>query len=200
MDLVLGPLLTLIVYRQGKPGLKFDLAVIALLQICALTAGVGIVYAERPLALVYNDGRLFTVSAGDFEEAGVEVPDLSQFPGPSPKQLAVQLPADPQAEVELRSRLFRAHQPLRTWADGYVPLTDNPELVLERSFRADFVRAHDPDRALDAWLAETGRDPETLRFLPFAARYRYLFAVLDADTAELLDVIDVEAPMNLATD
>ena len=33
VDLILGPLLTLIVYKHGKPGLKFDLSVIALVQV-----------------------------------------------------------------------------------------------------------------------------------------------------------------------
>jgi hypothetical protein len=29
-----------------------------------------VVYRERPLALVYSDGRFFSMSVGDFEEAG----------------------------------------------------------------------------------------------------------------------------------
>ena len=36
IDVVLGPLLTLVVFKSGKKTLKFDLAVIALLQIAAL--------------------------------------------------------------------------------------------------------------------------------------------------------------------
>ena len=36
VDVVLGPLLTLIVFKAGKKSLKFDLSVIALVQISAL--------------------------------------------------------------------------------------------------------------------------------------------------------------------
>ena len=36
IDVVLGPLLTLIVFRSGKKSLKFDLAVIALMQVAAM--------------------------------------------------------------------------------------------------------------------------------------------------------------------
>ncbi|MCW9032447.1 MAG: hypothetical protein OQK58_13220, partial [Gammaproteobacteria bacterium] len=32
VDLIIGPFLTLIVFKSGKPGLKFDLAMIALVQ------------------------------------------------------------------------------------------------------------------------------------------------------------------------
>jgi hypothetical protein len=37
VDLVLGPLLTLIVYKHGKPGLRFDLTLIGLVQtVCTI--------------------------------------------------------------------------------------------------------------------------------------------------------------------
>ena len=49
VDLILGPVLTLIVFRAGKPGLKFDLAAIGTLQAVCLTVGTCIVYSERPI-------------------------------------------------------------------------------------------------------------------------------------------------------
>ena len=42
---VVGPLLTLIVFRAGKPGMKFDLAVIGLVQVAALAYGTATVPA-----------------------------------------------------------------------------------------------------------------------------------------------------------
>ena len=50
VDLVLGPLLTLVVFRAGKPGLRFDLTVIGILQSACLVAGVWIVHGERRTA------------------------------------------------------------------------------------------------------------------------------------------------------
>ena len=52
VDVILGPLLTLIVFKAGKPGLKFDLGCIATAQIVCMAAGLYIVYSERPLALI----------------------------------------------------------------------------------------------------------------------------------------------------
>ena len=48
VDLVLGPLLTLIVYKEGKPGLKFDLAFIAAVQLLALSYGSYTLHGARP--------------------------------------------------------------------------------------------------------------------------------------------------------
>ena len=56
VDLVLGPALTLVAYKHGKPGLKFDLVCIALLQTVCLTAGTYVVWSERPLAALPEPG------------------------------------------------------------------------------------------------------------------------------------------------
>src|SRR5207237_5351990 len=39
VDIVIGPLITLVIFKRGKPGLKLDLALIAVLQLAALTYG-----------------------------------------------------------------------------------------------------------------------------------------------------------------
>jgi hypothetical protein len=51
VDLVLGPLLTLIVFNPIKKSLKMDLSVIAVAQIAALIAGTYTVHQARPVAL-----------------------------------------------------------------------------------------------------------------------------------------------------
>lgn len=51
VDLVLGPLLTLIVFNPAKKSLKMDLSIIAAVQIAALVAGTYTVHQARPLAL-----------------------------------------------------------------------------------------------------------------------------------------------------
>lgn len=67
VDAALGPLLTFIVYRPGKRTLKFDLAVIALLQGAALVYGLHTVYTGRPAWLVYNVDRFDLVRVTDLD-------------------------------------------------------------------------------------------------------------------------------------
>lgn len=59
IDLILGPVLTLIVYDVKKKSLKFDLAVILVIQLCALGGGVYSITYDRPIAVIY-DGIGFT--------------------------------------------------------------------------------------------------------------------------------------------
>ena len=57
VDLTIGPLLTLIVFKSGKWGMKFDLCAIALLQMAALGYGLSVMSKSRPIFLVGNIDR-----------------------------------------------------------------------------------------------------------------------------------------------
>lgn len=57
VDVIIGPLLTFVVYKKGKKYLKLDLTLIALMQIAALGYGVYTIYQGRPSMLVFNNGQ-----------------------------------------------------------------------------------------------------------------------------------------------
>src|SRR5689334_12196169 len=61
VDVVIGPALTLAVFRVGKWGLKFDLSVIAILQFAAFCYGLYIIAAARPVFLVAETDRFIPV-------------------------------------------------------------------------------------------------------------------------------------------
>lgn len=92
VDLVLGPLLTLVVFKAGKPGLKFDLSCIAIAQISCMAVGMWIVYNERPLALVLAYDTFYSLAAQEFEEFDKDISVLEDFAGPYPKLLYIELP------------------------------------------------------------------------------------------------------------
>ena len=65
VDLCIGPLLTLIIFRSGKRGLKFDLTIIGVLQLAALIYGCHVVLQSRPVFLVGVIDRFVLVSANE---------------------------------------------------------------------------------------------------------------------------------------
>lgn len=67
-DIVLGPLLTLLVFRRGKPSLKFDMSAIVLVQAAFLAYGVYTLWLNRPVFLVGSEHSFALVFAS-------EVPD-----------------------------------------------------------------------------------------------------------------------------
>jgi hypothetical protein len=62
-DVILGPVLTGVIYDARKANLKFDLAIVAFIQIAALSYGLHTVWVARPAFLVYSVGRFDLVSA-----------------------------------------------------------------------------------------------------------------------------------------
>jgi hypothetical protein len=67
VDVVMGPLLTLVVFNERKPRRELvrDLGVIGALQLAALVYGLSTVYQARPVALVFEVDRFRVVSAAD---------------------------------------------------------------------------------------------------------------------------------------
>jgi len=175
VDLVLGPVLTLIVYKAGKPGLKTDLMLIGLFQMACLAGGMYIVWSERPLALVYVDGHFYSMSADSYIEANVEVPDLGDFPGPVPKRVTVNLPEDLDELSKLRGDALRSGGSMRVLTDYYVPF-DESQLVLDDAYSLEFIRERDIEYGhIAKWQAEHPGELEDYAFFPLGARYSYLF-------------------------
>lgn len=58
IDVIIGPLLTFVVYKKSKKYLKLDLSIIAVLQLAALSYGVHVIYQGRANLIVFNKGEL----------------------------------------------------------------------------------------------------------------------------------------------
>ncbi|MBD3646795.1 MAG: hypothetical protein HUJ31_04930, partial [Pseudomonadales bacterium] len=52
VQLIVGPVLTLVLFKPGKKGLVSDMILIGVLQFGCLVGGTWILYSERPLFLV----------------------------------------------------------------------------------------------------------------------------------------------------
>lgn len=72
IDLVLGPLLTLIVFNHNKNSLKFDLWIIALVQTGALVYGTWTIHQTRPIALAYINTSFITIYANNDIAEGIQ--------------------------------------------------------------------------------------------------------------------------------
>lgn len=92
VDLVLGPILTLMIYKKAKKSLKLDLSIIAAIQLSALIAGTWIVYTERPLVQVLSDDEIAVYTSKDFEMYNKPLSSLNEIAGATPKNIFLDLP------------------------------------------------------------------------------------------------------------
>lgn len=133
VDVVLGPLLTLLVYRAGKRGLKFDLGCIVAAQVACMAAGIWIVYQARPIALVFAYDTFYSLAADEFQSFGKDPAIVKDFPGSWPKLVYTELP-ESEFGVEvayLRSQFIE--EPLFMQTEKYQPFPDQGDNLFRRA-------------------------------------------------------------------
>ena len=83
VDVVLGPLLTLLIANQAKPRkvLARDISIIATVQLAALVYGVSTLWQGRPLYYTFSEDRLQLVQAWDIDpqQAALGIKENPQF-------------------------------------------------------------------------------------------------------------------------
>lgn len=99
IDLTAGPLLTLILYRPGKYGLKFDLWVVAIAQLAFLAYGLHTLWDSRPVFLVGTPETFTVVFASEISPEDLELaprPEWRRLSWAGPQLVATKMPEDPE--------------------------------------------------------------------------------------------------------
>lgn len=94
IDFIIGPVLTLIVYKVGKKSLKFDLTCIGILQVICITYGMYVVNQSRPAVIAYADGVFYTIPLLRFESRNIDISDIVLLNHKLPVKVNVELPED----------------------------------------------------------------------------------------------------------
>lgn len=190
VDLVLGPTLTLIVFKAGKPGLKFDLSVIATLQAVCLAAGIYIVYSERPLAIVYADGYFHSVSADDYRELNISIPDLSHFPGSTPKWVSIKLPDDQEVAHKVRKKAYQSGVPMSMLVEYYKPFSGS-EIDIDRDPIPLEAVIREKEAELNQFLSRESGSAEDYLYFPLGARYGFALVALKVADRSFVGVVSL---------
>jgi len=169
-DVVVGPVLTWLVYKPGKRGLRFDLTMIAIAQAAFLAYGVHTLWSNRPLFLVGSTEAFALVFAS---ELPADAPQRAKQEGwPRFRTHGPWL-----VGVDLSSPYAKDEYLFAFMAGSGGPLRDIKLFVPYDKVRADILaRAKPPSRNID-----TGGRPRS----QFKARA--LLSIRSAPSAILLD-------------
>jgi hypothetical protein len=193
-NLVVGPLLTFVVYRPGKKGLAFDLAVIGLLQVAALGYGLYVLHESRPVFLVFVKDRFELVRANGIPPAHFERARGTRYgelPLDGPKIVGTALPLDPEERKRIvYATITSLGLDLHHFPHLYVPYDQVRDEVRARAIPIARLRELNPgaSRDIDRLVASTGLDEAALGFLPLRAAKVDLAAIIDLRDADLRHV------------
>lgn len=192
VDLIVGPLLTMVVFVHGKPGLRFDLTVIALLQISALFYGSYRLYDEKPDYLVFTVDRLEFVSSKQIDESAIQFDGTETNRFARLTQVFAKLPKDPEeyqrylvSVMDGQPDLERRPEYWEPWTAGADTIRDRVKEIVE--IKATSTRESENIRQA---IEEYGDAHPNLGVLPIGGIERDLGMLIDRDTLEVLDVLD----------
>lgn len=92
IDLVLGPLLTFVVYKANKVELRRDIAFIVFMQISAFAFGVWTIYQQRPYVQVLDYDVLTIYTYDETKSHSLSIPSSSNENFIGPKKFFLYLP------------------------------------------------------------------------------------------------------------
>lgn len=195
VDVVLGPLMTLVVFNPAKKSLRFDLSVIAALQVAALIYGLTVMAQARPVFVVYTGERFTIVAANQIapESYAGAKPPFDSPPVTGPMIVGARMPDDPR-ERERVMLLLVGGVDLPMIPRYYVPISDMRDVLKAKSrpFADLEARSAGAKGAASAAVARSNRKRESLAWLPVLGRLEAGSAIVDLDRGDVVAVLPVD--------
>ena len=196
IDVVIGPFLTLLVFKVGKPGLKFDMVFIVFAQLAALIYGFSVIAEARPAYVVFAVDRFNVVPANWVVKDSlnrVKYPEFEKMPWTGPILASVKLPEDREKAKELMFSALQGYD-VETHPEYFVPYLDLKDQMLAKALPLSELLAkyNEKREQLLSHIEGTGLAVEQLVYLPMTATRQDMAIVLDAKTAEIITTLPVD--------
>ncbi|MEO0574132.1 MAG: TfpX/TfpZ family type IV pilin accessory protein [Pseudomonadota bacterium] len=195
VDLVLGPALTVLLYKPGKKGLWFDMLFIGVLQLSALAYGTTVLYQERPQYMVFAVDRFVVVPGTQlYPSPNMSVP-ICEGSWSGPCEVAAVLPDDLQEREAVLFRSIEQGVELEHQPEYWQLLPTQSALLLQKAKPlaelADTTA--DAQRRIARFVGASGYDVTGLRYLPVVnGRLQAMTVVIDSNDASRVGVIAID--------
>jgi hypothetical protein len=188
IDIVLGPLLTLVVWKDNDPRTRRDLIVVACLQVAAVVYGLNTLWEGRPVYIValgrhYELLQASDIHDKDLEEAGQHLPRFG------PKWVGVKDATDLK-EKEKIAFAGLADRDYGHFPKYHAPIESMAEEIVKKGKKISELKRFNPDGAsqIDSWLKERGQSDESVIYQGLRTRAQEMAVVMDAKTAKVIGV------------
>ncbi|WP_334134996.1 TfpX/TfpZ family type IV pilin accessory protein [Acinetobacter schindleri] len=190
IDIIVGPLLGLLVYREGKKSLKFDLSIVILLQISALVYGLYNLEQGRPAWLVYNVDRFELVRKNELVNNHIQQaqPHFQQPSWFKTQYVATEFAKDTQQRndemfAEVFSGISIAQRPER-----YVELIQAKKKIQQRASPLKELKQYNSEAEVEKKLEKY---PKADAWLPLKANAVDMVVLINKEKAEVIKIVDL---------
>lgn len=183
VDLVLGPLLTLIIFNpfKSKKELRIDLSIIASFQVAALIWGVLTVYQQRPVAAVFWEDKFYTIPAKVLEDQQYDLNLLSLYDEEIPALVYAEKPTTTDGLTQMMHAMMEGHYTPFQQTDLYRPIGQYLEEISKHQIDIHEVIESNPSmkESLNELLIDTGSSIDDNIYIKLESRYRNIILVFD---------------------
>jgi hypothetical protein len=180
VDLVLGPLLTLIVYDsiKSKKALLLDFSFIAAFQVSALIWGVTNIYNQRPIAIVFWENTFYTVPAIAFDSQNF---NTNVYGDKTPVYIYAKKPRSINDINKMVERLKKYNRPPHHQIELYHSLNPFFSDIIRFSLNIDEIINHNKQmkQKLEIILKQTNTQKNDNYYIPLESRYQNIIMVYD---------------------
>lgn len=190
IDMVLGPVLTLIVAKQGKKLLKLDLAVIIILQLAALVYGMYNIAMSRPVYIAFDTSRFEVVQANEIPKESLEQAEApySTLGWGTPKYVAVrEVKNDEEKSARLFSELETGVAPSKQ-PDLYEPLDGQWAIISAKAHQLTKLSGNNSTQSI---IKVKQDHPSATGWLPLVAYEQDMVVLVDIPNKTVVDIVDL---------
>ncbi|MFW2045263.1 TfpX/TfpZ family type IV pilin accessory protein [Acinetobacter variabilis] len=186
IDMILGPLLGWVVYKEGKKTLKFDLAVIILVQILAYGYGIYSVAQGRPLWIVYSQYHFDIVQNKQLDEKDLDKADQAyqqrSFFGP--KIVALK------GEEQYQNNNFAYQRSGWTsYPPNYTELTSTKSRLIKYALDLKYLNQNNEPERVSKILSKYS---EANAWLPLKAPMQDIIVLINKNKGEVVQIVDLK--------
>ena len=193
VDVTLGPLITMLIYKPGKRGLKFDLTVIAILQLAALAYGIYTIAESRPVYITFVKDRFELVRAGELDDADLAqaAPSFGQLNWFGYRLAGARIPKDPKEQMKLMDSAILGGKDIHLIPRWYVEYSVVAQDAAKAAAPIRKLRQLNPDNKIeiDEVVARSRGPEDAVGFLPMRAGKRDMTVVVTRNTGDIVALL-----------
>lgn len=190
IDVILGPILGFVVYEEKKKTLKFDLAVIFLVQLFALGYGLFSISQARPVWIAYNVDRFELIRVNDIIVDNIEnaYPEYQTASWLKPKFVGVQISESIEEKnqnmfEEILGGISIAQRPER-----YVELIQIKQQMQQRAQNINQLKKFNEPSQVEPILAKY---PQADAWLPLKANAVDMVVLVNKEKTKIIKIVDL---------
>lgn len=193
VDLILGPLLTFIIYKPKKPKLAMDLAFIGIVQIAALGYGMYTIHQGHPAYIAYTVDRFTLINIGDVNPLDAKHTDLQASGWWKPIMVYSQPPTDPSEKERLIFEVLEGKPDIDARPEYYEPFDKFANKVMQKGLTAQQLSSTpESNQKLEVFIAKHGKTANDYAYLPLVGKEKDVLWVWDKATEQPVGTLDID--------